>query len=162
MTWHVLGVPQMLPTAPSKWITESAHGQTGVPLPNTCQDLAPHASQSESAAQRHGHRRDCMKPWRPYDPRSTLLLNNIYISHMLQTVKDTTVFWTTGGISYQIINMQSKTSFHIMKKLRNCLSNVVSSCEVSTLESKVGLVWIRLTLGFSVAFLMKAMGLVCC
>lgn len=77
MTWRVMDILQTLPTAPSKWITKSAHGQTGVPLPNTCQDLAPRAGQSEAAAQRHGRRRDHMDPWKPPDPRPTLLL---YIS----------------------------------------------------------------------------------
>lgn len=65
MTWPVLGVPQTLPTASCKWITKPAHGQTGVPLPNTCQDLASHTGQSEAATQRHGRRRDSMQPGMP-------------------------------------------------------------------------------------------------
>lgn len=48
MTWHISAVLQTLPAAFSKWITKSAHGQTGGPLPNTCQPaLAPGPANQE-------------------------------------------------------------------------------------------------------------------
>lgn len=74
MTWHVLGVPQTFATASCKWITKSAHGQTGVPFPNTCQDLASHTVQSGAATQRHGRRRDRDLSGMPLDSGLTLLL----------------------------------------------------------------------------------------
>lgn len=138
MTWPVLGVPQTLPTASCKWITKSAHGQTGVPLPNTCQDLASHTGQSEAATQRHGRRRDSMQPGMSLDSWPTLLLHVALAGQMLNRIQ------------------HLMTSIKGEKKVD---SNKIKAVKLWHFE-RVEMVkaWTRSKLGLAVLFLMKDRG----